>query len=45
MDLKWQSLCILFTIKHSVFNDYFKYSSLQHNHIRRAISNENLYLQ
>ena len=29
----------------SVFNDYFKYLSLQHHHITRSISNKNLYLQ
>ena len=29
----------------SVFNDYFKYLSLQHYHITRSISNKNLYLQ
>ena len=29
----------------SLFNDYFKYSRLQHNYIKRSISNKNLYLQ
>ena len=29
----------------SVFNDYYKYSSLRHNHIKRSISNKNLCLQ
>ena len=29
----------------SVFNNYFKYSSLQHNHITRFISNKSSYLQ
>ena len=29
----------------SVFDDYFKYLSLQHHHITRSISNKNLYLQ
>ena len=28
-----------------MFDDYFKYFSLQNNHITRSISNENLYLQ
>ena len=29
----------------SVFNNYFKYLSLQHHHITRFISNKNLYFQ
>ena len=29
----------------SVFDDYFKYLSLQHHYITRSISNKNLYLQ
>ena len=29
----------------SVFDNYFKYLSLQHHHITRSTSNKNLYLQ
>ena len=32
-------------VRLQLFDDYFKYLSLQHHHITRSISNKNLYLQ